>query len=104
MNQMSSQRSEQVKLYIQSYVIAKVIQTKIKNDFPRLSVTLTGEAPKENSSLKHCITITELYDACVDSLTDFVVPFAMDNNAILRVMFDKDPAGNTETCHDFSVK
>ena len=96
--------SEQVKLYIQSPVMARVVQAKIKNDFPKLTVALTQEAPKENPKLANAITITGLYDACVEPLTDFVVPFAMDNNAILRLMFDKDPAGNTETCHDFSVK
>lgn len=102
---MSSQQcSERVKLYLQSSVMAQVVKARIKNDFPKLTVVLTREVAKENPKLTNALTVTGLYDACVEPLTDFLVPFAMDNNAILCVMFDKDPAGNTETRHNFSVR
>lgn len=84
--------------------MAQVVKTKIKNDFPRLNVVIAKETPKENPKLTNAITITGLYNACVEPLTDFLVPLAMNNNAVLCVMFDKDPAGNTETRHNFSVK
>jgi len=99
----SQQCSEQIKLYLQSPIMAKVVQAKIKNSFPRLNIVVAQEVAKENPKLTNTITITGLYNACVEPLTEFLVPFAMDNNAVLCVMFDKDPAGNTETRHDFSV-
>jgi hypothetical protein len=100
---MSSQAySEQIKLFTDSEVIAKVVQEKIAASFPRLTVEITEEAPKENSKLTKAVIITGLYNACVEPLTDFVVPLAMQINAVLYVLFDKDPARNMNDCYDWS--
>lgn len=98
----SQQYSEQIKLFTDSEVMAKVVQGRIKDSFPRLTVEITEEAPKENPKLTKAVIITGLYDACVEPLTDLVVPLAMQIKAVLYVLFDEDPVGNVNDCYDWS--
>ena len=100
---MSSQQcSEQIKIFVQSVVMAKVVQGTIKNSFPRLNVEIVKENPKENPSLSDAVVISDLYDSCVEPLTDLVVPLSIKIKAVLYVSFEKDRVGNTQDSYDWS--
>lgn len=96
---MSSQCNDCIKIFIQSSVMAKIVQGKILKDFPRLNVTIGKESPRENSRLTSAVTVSDIYDSCVEPLTDMVLLLAVDK-AVIYVLFDKDPAGNTHDLYD----
>ena len=100
----SQQNSNQIKLFTESSVMARVVKAKIKNSFPKLTVKLAKETPKENPGVTNVVIVTGIYDACVTPLTDLVVPLAIEINVVLYILFDKDLAGNMNDCYDWSVR